>query len=112
MTWMRYTAGRLESRYRYSGSIVYNNFPWPVDPSNKVIKNINDKSQKILDIRKEFKNSTLADLYDPIAMPPKLAKAHQELDKAVDKAYGKRFDNDSERMKFLFELYEKYIDNK
>lgn len=109
MTWMRYTAGRLESRYRYSGSIVYNNFSWPIDLSNNLIENIKDKAQKILDIRNEFQNSSLADLYDSIAMPPKLVKAHHELDKAVDKAYGKKFDNDSKRMKFLFELYQEYI---
>jgi hypothetical protein len=109
MTWMIYTAGRLKGDYRYSGSIVYNNFPWPVDPSNKLIQNIKDRSQKILDIRNEFQINSLADLYDPIAMPTKLTKAHRKLDKAVDNAYGKKFDNNSQRMKFLFELYEEYI---
>jgi len=110
MTWMRYVAGRLESRYRYSNQIVYNNFPWPLNPTQKEIENIKLKSQKILEIRKEFPDSSLADLYDRIAMPPKLRKAHKELDKAVDKAYGKKFDNEFNRMKFLFELYEKYIE--
>lgn len=111
MTWVNYVCGRLESRYRYSNQIVYNNFPWPVDPSDKEIKNIKDISKKILDIRSEFKNNSLVDLYDPISMPAKLTKAHQELDKAVDKAYGKKFDNDSERMKYLFELYKKELEN-
>ena len=90
---------------------MYNSFPWPVDSSNKIIKTIKDNAQKILDIRKEYKNSTFVHLYDPISMPPKLAKAHQNLDTAVDRAYGKKFDNDSERMKFLFELYEKEVKN-
>lgn len=108
MTWVKYVCGRLESRYRYSNQIVYNNFPWPESPSRKEIKDIKEKSQKILDIRDEFKNSSLADLYNPILMPPKLRKAHNELDRVVDKAYGKKFDNDSMRMKFLFELYQKY----
>ncbi len=111
MTWVNYVCGRLESRYRYSNQIVYNNFPWPVDPSDKEIKNIKDISKRILDIRSEFKNNSLVDLYDPISMPAKLTKAHQELDKAVDKAYGKKFDNDSERMKYLFELYKKELEN-
>jgi hypothetical protein len=109
MTWVNYVCGRLESRYRYSNQIVYNNFPWPEKPNNKQIRTIKEKSQKILNIREEFKDSSLADLYDPLFMPPKLRKAHQELDNAVDKAYGKKFKNDSERMKLLFELYETYI---
>lgn len=108
MTWVKYVCGRLKGDFRYSNNIVYNNFPWPENPSDKHIKVIQDKSQKILDVRDEFKSNSLADLYDSILMPPKLRKAHNELDNAVDKAYGKKFNNDSMRMKLLFELYHKY----
>jgi len=109
MTWMRYTAGRLESRYRYSGSIVYNNFPWPYKPTQKQIRMVKLKAEKILKVRDEYRDSSLADLYDPTSMPTKLVKAHKELDKAVDSCYGrKKFSNESNRLKFLFELYEKY----
>ena len=87
MAWVKYTCGRLKSDYRYSKDIVYNNYPWPLDPSEKNTKAIETKAQKVLDVRAEFKDSSLADLYDPIAMPPKLIKAHQELDKAVDLCY-------------------------
>lgn len=108
MTWVRYVCGRLKGDYRYSNQIVYNNFPWPEDPTQKEITNIELKAQKILDIREEFPNSSLVDLYDSTNMPPKLRKAHNELNKAVDKAYRKKFDSDLKRMKFLFELYENY----
>ena len=69
-----------------------------------------EKAQNILDIRASFPDSSLADLYDPLAMPPKLKKAHLELDKAVDKCYTKRtFKSDKERIEFLFGLYEEYV---
>lgn len=109
MTWMRYVAGRLENRYRYSNQIVYNNFPWPTNLSKQSIENVEQNAKNLLDIRSEFKESSLADLYDPLAMPPKLVKAHQNLDNSVDKCYGAKFNNDSERIKFLFELYENYV---
>jgi len=103
MIWMRYTCGRLKSDYNYSIGIVYNNYPFPKN------KQVEQKAQNILDIRAEFTDSSLADLYDPLSMPPKLKKAHQELDKAVDRCYTtKSFKNDKERIEFLFELYEKY----
>ncbi|TSA38586.1 MAG: class I SAM-dependent DNA methyltransferase, partial [Methylococcaceae bacterium] len=85
--WMRAVCGRLESRYRYSASIVYNNFPWAT-PDTKQIKVIEEKAQAVLDTRAEHKASTLADLYNPLTMPPNLVKAHNALDKAVDTAYG------------------------
>ncbi len=101
--------GRLESRFRYSNDIVYNNFLWPENPTNKQIKLVEEKAQKVLDTRKEFPNSSLADLYDPLTMPPALVKAHQELDKAVDLCYRPQpFPNETKRIEFLFELYEKY----
>ncbi len=107
--WMRYTCGRLESRFRYSNSLVYNNFPWPLNPTEKQTKAIETAAQKVLDARAKFSDSSLADLYDPLTMPPALVKAHNELDKAVDLAYRPQaFINEAKRMEFLFELYEKY----
>jgi hypothetical protein len=109
MSWMSYVCGRLESRYRYSNVIVYNNFPWPEKPSEKNISNVELKAKNILEIRDNYPESSLADLYDPLSMPPKLVKAHQELDKAVDLCYRSNpFPNDLKRIEFLFELYEKY----
>ena len=107
--WMRSICGRLESRFRYSNSIVYNNFPFPENSTAKQIKTIEEKAQNVLDARALFPTSSLADLYDPLTMPPALVKAHNELDKAVDLAYRPQpFTNEANRMVFLFELYEKY----
>jgi hypothetical protein len=89
--------------------LVYNNFPWPENPSEKQIKAIETAAQKVLDTRLQFPNNSLAELYDPISMPPALTKAHNELDKAVDLAYRPQaFTSEANRMVFLFELYEKY----
>jgi hypothetical protein len=105
--WIRYTCGRLESRYRYSAGIVYNNFPWPESPTDKQRAAIEAAAQGVLDARAQFPQSSLADLYDPLTMPPALVKAHQVLDTAVDAAYGKRgLRNDAERVAFLFERYQ------
>jgi hypothetical protein len=110
MSWVRYTCGRLESRYRYSNSIVYNNFPWPESPTAPQKSKIESSAQAVLDARAKYPKSTLADLYDPLTMPPDLLKAHQALDKAVDAAYGKKgFNAESDRVAFLFELYQKYL---
>jgi hypothetical protein len=109
MAWVKSVCGRLESRFRYSNEIVYNNYPWPENPSEKQLKAIEEKAQKILDTRVEFPNNSLADLYNPLTMPPILVKAHNELDKAVDLAYRSQpFTSEANRMVFLFELYEKY----
>lgn len=109
MSWVRNLCGRLKSDYRYSNSIVYNNFPWPENPTEKQVKAIEIAAQKVLDIRLEFPKSSLADLYDPLTMPPALVKAHNELDKAVDLAYRPQlFTSEANRMVYLFELYEKY----
>ncbi len=109
MTWVKNLCGRMKSDYRYSNSIVYNNFPWPDNPNEKQVKAIETAAQKVLDSRLQFPNSSLADLYDPLTMPPALVKAHNELDKAVDLAYRSQpFTGDANRMVFLFELYEKY----
>jgi hypothetical protein len=106
MAWTRYVCGRLELRYRYSKDIVYNNFPWP-SPTEKQTAEIENLAQSILDTRIQFPNASLADLYDPVAMPPALSKVHQKLDKAVEAAYGRSFDDDSQRVAYLFELYQK-----
>lgn len=108
-SWMRTVCGRLKSDYRYSAGIVYNNFPWPENPTEKQKQTIEAAAQAVLDARLQFPESSLADLYDPLTMPPVLLKAHQTLDKAVDAAYGKtNFKTEAERVAFLFELYQKY----
>lgn len=107
--WMRTVCGRLKSDYRYSSGIVYNNFPWPQNPSDKHKQAIETAAQGVLDARSQFPEASLADLYDPLTMPPVLLKAHQTLDRAVDTAYGKtNFKTEAERVAFLFELYQKY----
>jgi hypothetical protein len=109
MTWVRYTCGMLSTSLRYSNKLVYNNYPWPENITDKQKEVIEKAAQKVLDARAEFPNSSLADLYDPLTMPPALVKAHNELDKAVDLAYRPQaFTSDANRMEFLFELYEKY----
>jgi hypothetical protein len=108
MVWMRQVGGRLESRYRYSGSMIYNNFPWPQDLTEKQKKAVEAAAQGVLDARAKYPDSTLADLYDPLTMPPELVTAHAVLDKAVDKCYRPEpFENDRKRVEFLFALYEK-----
>jgi len=108
MSWMRQVGGRLESRYQYSGSMVYNNFPWPEAPADKHRAAVEERAQEVLSARKEFPDSSLADLYDPLTMPPKLVKAHAELDRAVDLCYRPQaFENDHRRIEYLFALYEK-----
>lgn len=112
MAWMRAVCGRLKSDYRYSKDIVYNNFPW-CNPTPEQKSKIEQTAQGILDARKMFPKSSLADLYDPIAMPPQLRKAHQLNDKAVMEAYGFPIKNFSESdcvaelMKLYKSLYEK-----
>lgn len=106
MAWMRAVCGRLKSDYRYSNSIVYNNFPWP-EPTTVQHAAIESAVQVVLGARATFPNATLADLYDPLSMPPELVKAHQALDRAVDAAYGKIvFKTEAERVAFLFERYQ------
>ena len=108
MAWMRVVCGRLESRYRYSKDIVYNNFPW-IKPTEKQKENIEKTAQMILDARNLYPNCSLADLYDEITMPPELRKAHQLNDKAVMEAYG--FDyktmTESECVAELMKMYQK-----
>jgi hypothetical protein len=107
MAWLRHVGGRLESRYRYSIGLVYNPFPWPVLSSSAETR-LSQLAQAILDARANHSESTLADLYDPAAMPADLRKAHQTLDAAVDKLYRKeRFSSDRERVEFLLARYER-----
>lgn len=104
---MRAVCGRLESRYRYSAGIVYNNFPWPQAPTDKQKQAIENAAQAVLDARAQFPRASFADLYDPLTMPSVLVNAHRKLDAAVEAAYGKRkFAGDSDRVAFLFELYQ------
>jgi hypothetical protein len=108
MAWMRYTCGRLESRYQYSSQIVYNNFPWPETPSPKRLRTVEAAATSVLCTRGQFANSSLAELYDPLLMPPKLVKAHSKLDHAVDRCYRRQpFAAERQRVQFLFALYEK-----
>ncbi len=112
MTWVKSVCGRLKSDFRYSKDIVYNNYPWPENLTEKQVKAIEAAAQKVLDARAEVPKSSLFDLYDPLMMPPALVKAHNELDKAVDLAYrSQAFTSETNRMEFLFELYEKYTED-
>ncbi len=116
MAWVRFTCGRLKSDFRYSKDIVYNNFPWPDPLEDKHRAAIEAAAQGVLDARAQFPDSTLADLYDPLTMPPALVRAHQALDRAVDAAYGAaekaagrkppKLGSDAERVAFLFERYQ------
>lgn len=122
--WVRNTCGRLKSDFRYSKDIVYNNYPWPDlpadaapgTPAHKARAAIEAAAQGVLDARAQVQQgeqpASLADLYDPLTMPPALLKAHQKLDAAVDAAYAlcggkKSWKNDAERVAFLFELYQR-----
>lgn len=105
MGWMRAVGGRLKSDYSYSPSI-YNSFPWPAMTAAKR-KEIETLAQAVLDARADFPTSTLEDLYDPDAMPPVLRKAHEALDKAVDRLYRRSsFRFERERVEHLFQLFE------
>lgn len=113
MAWMRTVAGRLKSDYRYSAKIVYNNFPWP-EVTKEQKEKISQTAQAILDARALYPDSSLADLYDELTMPPELRKAHQANDKAVMQAYGmtkevdgkKTWLTESETVARLFQIYE------
>ena len=87
MAWMRCVCGRLKSDYDYSIKIVYNNFPWPT-PTEQQKAKIEQTAQAILEARALYPDSSLADLYDDLTMPPELRKAHQANDRAVMDAYG------------------------
>jgi type I restriction-modification system DNA methylase subunit len=109
MTWVKYICGRIKSDYRYSNTLVYNTYPFPLTPTDAQKKKVEDAAQIVLDTRTKYPGSTLADLYDPVTMPPDLVKAHQALDKAVDLCYrSQAFTSELNRIEFLFGLYEQY----
>ncbi len=126
MAWVRQVCGRLESRYRYSNKLVYNNFPWPPNPSGEQKRRVEQLSRQVLELRVEFGDGragflpaasstattpcSLADLYDPLAMPSKLSKAHANLDRAVDGCYRRgKFAGERQRVEYLFSLYTQLI---
>ena len=107
MAWMRAVCGRLKSDYSYSNTIVYNNFPWPT-PTDAQKAKIEQTAQAILDARALYPDSSLADLYDEVTMPPELRRAHQQNDRAVMEAYGFPTSGDfteSDCVARLFEMY-------
>ncbi len=110
MSWMRAICGRIKSDYRYSKDVVYNNFPWP-DPTDEQKEKIKQTAQAILDARALYPDSSLADLYDPLTMPPELKKAHQANDAAVMKAYGMPIKETDEAacVAWLMRLYQEKI---
>lgn len=106
MAWVRHTCGRLEMRYRYSAQVVYNNFPWPENPTDAQREAIAVAAQAVLDARAHYPDSSLADLYDSKAMPKDLREAHRKLDRIVDRTYRPEgFANELARVEWLFELY-------
>lgn len=108
MSWVRYVCGRLESRYRYSKDLVYNNYPWPTEATLVQRTKIETAAQAVLDARKNHPSSSLADLYHPTTMPTDLRKAHAELDRAVDACYRKEpFKTERARVEHLFDMYRK-----
>ena len=110
MAWMRAVCGRLEMRYRYSKDIVYNNFPW-CNPTAEQKKKIEETAQAILDARALYPDCSLADLYDEVAMPPELRKAHQANDRAVMQAYGFPIGmSESECVARLLEMYQAMVE--
>lgn len=115
MAWMRAVAGRLKSDYSYSNTIVYNNFPWPTATEEQKAK-IEATAQAILDTRAKYPDSSLADLYDPLTMPPELLKTHQANDRAVMEAYGIKkgdpeFSSESACVAMLMRMYQNLVEN-
>lgn len=110
MAWMRAVCGRIKSDYRYSNDVVYNNFPWPA-PTEAQKAKIEETAQAILDARALYPDSSLADLYDDLTMPPELRKAYQRNDRKVMRAYG--FDikttTESGCVAALMKLYQELI---
>ena len=111
MAWMRAFSGRLKSDYRYSVSVVYNNFPFP-ELDDKTREKLEKSGQKILEVREKYPNDSYADLYDDTFMPMDLRKAHQENDKAVWEAYGKKWElgNEEECVAYLMKLYKDLVE--
>ena len=116
MAWMRAVCGRLKSDYRYSKDIVYNNFPWST-PTEAQKERIERTAQAILDARALYPDSSLADLYDELTMPPELRKAHQLNDRAVMAAYGftkehPAYKSETACVAELMKMYQKLVEKK
>lgn len=110
MAWMRAVCGRLKSDYRYIKDVVYNNFPWP-EPTNQQKNKIEKTAQGILNARELYPDSSLADLYDPLTMPPELRRAHTANDKAVMEAYGFSIKmTEADCVAELMKLYQKLVE--
>ena len=114
MAWTRAVCGRIKSDYRYSKDIVYNNFPWP-EPTAQQRQKIEQTAQAILDARTLYPDSSLADLYDELTMPPELRKAHRLNDMAVMEAYGfakgsEAYRNEAACVAELMKLYQKKVE--
>lgn len=110
--WMRLTAGRLESRYRYSRDLTYNTFIWP-EATDEDRERITKLAQEILLVRADYYDKNLAFLYNPDTMPPELKEAHAALDRAVEALYRPEpFKDDEERTAFMLDLYAKAIARK
>ena len=106
VAWLRHIGGRLKSDYRYSIGLVYNTFPLP--PKDADLSKLEPLAKAVLDARAAHPDATLANLYDPELMPPNLRRAHQGLDRALDRSYlRKGFGSERERVEHLFMLYEK-----
>jgi len=109
-SWLKYVGAYLGTSFQYSASIVYNNYPFPKEITDKQKERVEKAAQAVLDTRLKYPDSSLADLYDTLAMPPDLVKAHKELDKAVDLCYRSQpFVNERARVEFLFDLYSQYV---
>lgn len=107
MAWVRTVCGRLKSDYRYSATLVYNNYPWPQNVTDRQRAAAETAAQAVLDARGQYHDSTLADLYDPLSMPAPLVRAHANLDRAVDRCYRSQpFPHERNRVEYLFEQYE------
>lgn len=107
--WVKYTAGRLENRFRYSIFLCYNTFPFPIIPDSKKHE-VERYALELLTARQNHCEKTLAELYDPDKMPIGLKQAHKELDLAIERCYrSKPFESDEERLEYLFKLYEQMI---
>lgn len=112
MAWMRVVCGRLKSDYSYSKGLVYNNFPWP-SPTDSQKQKVEQTAQGVLDARALYPDSSLADLYDPLTMPPELRKAHQANDRAVMAAYGFSLKmSESDCVAELMKMYQRLTEEK
>ena len=110
MSWVRQVTGRLKSDFQYSGKLVYNNYPFSQTQTPEQYQAVEGAAQAVLDTREHFKGQTLADLYGLSTMPAELVKAHDKLDRAVDKCYRKEpFTSERERVEFLFALHQKMM---